>query len=578
MNAVIYAAKSTVDKHRSIDDDHRSQLTDCQGMAERESWNVLGEPFTEEAVSAYHGNRGPQLAAAIRLAVANAPCILVAQDSDRFARGAGDKPGAARHLAELWFELARQDVELWTVRSRKLDLLRAAIEGDRAHDETARKAQAVAAGIERVKAKGKPWGGVSCGYKIERTVVDDEVIAKRVVDSKGREICDVIWSMIESGHEWQPIAEALNRRGWRTKRGNLWTPPVVRDLAKNPIYVGEKGHPPLIERERWERIQELIGGSTPVSRQRQKGGRPLAHASLFLLRGLSFCRECGEPIHIRSDKSGYYTCRARKRGTGMCTARPIPRAVADEHVLAHLDQFIDDVEDWLTEKASERSADLHRREAAVERERAKLAGLIGLRAKLWSEYERLVAEGDRLARYGLEAVERKDQEIDGQRARIADAGAMASEWRALPHLDAALDYYNSVVEAIRGKVRGAASVPELNAQLSTVLAGVWLSYDGSQLIADARLRPRHLTEDELADLEEMLSNPALSEDDAAHLEEILADPEGTTLTPVVHVARPGEPMPETIERTKERLSRRKAEENPVEKLDTQLRSSRCSGA
>jgi site-specific DNA recombinase len=90
---VIYAAKSTEDKHGSIG----TQLEDCRELAAHEGWEVVGE-YQDEAFSAYHGNRGPGLAAAIQKAVEHAPSVLVAQDADRFARGAGDAPGAARHL------------------------------------------------------------------------------------------------------------------------------------------------------------------------------------------------------------------------------------------------------------------------------------------------------------------------------------------------------------------------------------------------------------------------------------------------------------------------------------------------
>ena len=68
---VIYAAKSTEDKHGSIG----TQLEDCRTMAEREGWTVIGE-FTDEAFSAYSGNRGPGLAQARQMAAEHAPAVL----------------------------------------------------------------------------------------------------------------------------------------------------------------------------------------------------------------------------------------------------------------------------------------------------------------------------------------------------------------------------------------------------------------------------------------------------------------------------------------------------------------------
>src|SRR5215204_4322023 len=138
--AVLYAAKSTEDVHGSIP----TQLRDARTFAEAQGFEVVdGGELSDEAFSAYSGNRGPGLERAKELAAKTAAehgrCVLVVQDADRFARGAGDAPGAADHLGEVYFAMKRQGVELWTVRSGRLDLLRAAIEGERANDESARK-------------------------------------------------------------------------------------------------------------------------------------------------------------------------------------------------------------------------------------------------------------------------------------------------------------------------------------------------------------------------------------------------------------------------------------------------------
>ena len=68
-------------------------------MAEREGWEVAGE-YADEAVSAWRGDRGPELASALEHAAREAPAVLIVQHSDRLARGDGRQ---ARHLAELYF-------------------------------------------------------------------------------------------------------------------------------------------------------------------------------------------------------------------------------------------------------------------------------------------------------------------------------------------------------------------------------------------------------------------------------------------------------------------------------------------
>lgn len=480
---VIYAAKSTEDKHGSI----QTQLEDCRTVAAREGWDTSPEcEFFDEAKSAYHGNRGQGLADAKELAVAlaaeHSTCILLAQESDRFARGAGDGPDAADHLAELFFSLRRQGVVLWSVRSGKLDLLRSALEGERAHDETERKAEGVKKGITRLKARGKPFGGVPCGYKVERTIVNDEVRSERVIDPVSATTVETIFSSIEAGQSWGPIARALNERGSRTMRGNPWTAPVVRDLARNSIYVGEHGYPALIDRDRWDRIQTLITPTTPVAYQRRKGGRPVNDG--FLLHGMAFCLSCGQPVYVRSDRGGYYTCRAKRRGTGLCDSRSIPARLADERVLLHLSTFVGSVEDWITERVHERRGEHVIRSQALIGEKSKLARLDAQRAERMTELTNIG-----ISAIGLEVIAQIDQQRERQAQAITDTEALLSEWTGAPDVNAALDYYTELVQAIQNRINGAASVAAVNAALSTIVAGIWLGYDGHRLDASFALRP-----------------------------------------------------------------------------------------
>src|SRR4051812_11446613 len=100
MKCIIYAAKSTTDTRGSID----TQLADSRVLAEREGWGVVSE-YSEDAHSAYKNNRGDELAKALaeceRIASEEGECALVAQHSDRLARGDGR---VAKHLVEyaLW--------------------------------------------------------------------------------------------------------------------------------------------------------------------------------------------------------------------------------------------------------------------------------------------------------------------------------------------------------------------------------------------------------------------------------------------------------------------------------------------
>lgn len=85
---VIYAAKSTEDRHGSIPD----QIAECRRFA-AERWTIAAT-YQDEGFSAYTGNRGPELgqtkADVSRLAKDHGEAILLVWHSDRLARGAGD--------------------------------------------------------------------------------------------------------------------------------------------------------------------------------------------------------------------------------------------------------------------------------------------------------------------------------------------------------------------------------------------------------------------------------------------------------------------------------------------------------
>lgn len=151
--AVIYAAKSTEDKHGSIPD----QLADARKLAAVRGFVAAeSDEFTDEAASAYHGDRGPGLAAAMEraeeLAARHGSCALIVQHSDRLARGDAKE---ARHLIEVVLWAIKANVELLSVQDPEilaggdLALLLGAIGGMRNHQDSKRKGLAVKGGIRR---------------------------------------------------------------------------------------------------------------------------------------------------------------------------------------------------------------------------------------------------------------------------------------------------------------------------------------------------------------------------------------------------------------------------------------------
>jgi DNA invertase Pin-like site-specific DNA recombinase len=396
--AVIYAAKSTDDPHESIP----GQLKDCRNLADDKGLKVVGE-FKDKAKSAYSGDRGDDLTAALAkcegLVVEHGSCSLIVQHSDRLARGDAK---TAKHLVEytLWglktgvTILSKQDQEMFP--EGDYGLLMGAIGGMRNHQDSKRKAVSTRDGLQRRKERGKPIGAVPLGHRVEKTVVDGQVVTKRVIDPTTNPIIETAYDRIQSGATPGTVARELNAAGRTTKASKQFTAQIVRALIRVPAYKGDGGYQPIIDPDRWQRVNDQLKRMDPAAIQRWKGGRP-THSD-FLLRGFLFCT-CGQSMYSvhRKGQRGYM-CSAVSESRGTCDSRFIPAVLIERHVLDHLSWFVGSVEDWLQGKVAERDVEQQARQVEVNRQRAALAALDRTREKLLAEYDRMVESGDQLAR------------------------------------------------------------------------------------------------------------------------------------------------------------------------------------
>jgi DNA invertase Pin-like site-specific DNA recombinase len=485
-HAVIYAAKSTEDKHGSIP----RQLADGRALAK--GLTVAAE-FSDEAASAYKGNRGPGLARAMgeaeRLVREHGACALIVQHSDRLARGDGER---AQHLVEYVLWARKAGVTLRSVQDPQtfdgMGLVYAALMGDRNHEDSARKGKSVSDGLKGRKERGDPIGPIPLGFTWQAVVGSKRGETERVVDLATKPTIERIWALLETGASYGDTARALNAEGFRTKRGKPWVARTVSDTVANTAYKGEKGYPALIEPERFDRLHAMLASQDPVRQQKRRGGRKPADVS-YVLRGVAFCRSCGASMFTRRQAIGRaYVCRNRRQGTGLCSAPPVPAGLVESHVLRHLDVFVGSVEGWMGEQVEQRTVEHRAREAALNEERKALAALDRERELHVAEFRRQVAEGRSTAYIASEEVERIDRERDAQQQAITEAEAIIAEWSGPPDVDAALDYYGEIVDLVRGRIARAEGAEALNRALAQVLTGLWIGLDGDELHADFELR------------------------------------------------------------------------------------------
>lgn len=468
--AVVYAAKSTEDTHGSIG----TQLADCRSAAEREGRTVVAE-HSDEAASAYKGNRGSGLTAAKDAAIATGAELWV-QHSDRLARGDGI---TADHLAEIWFALRRHGVRLRSVQddANLEDAIRVVLIGERNHEDSKRKSAATRAGLQRRKDRGQAVGALPEGYCAEATIVDGRAVTRRVIDAQRAPIVHRILDAVEAGHTFGDVARALNADGLRTRRGKQWSSRAVRKIVLNEDYTGVEGYPPMIERDRWERIQAARTRADPVAIQARMGGRRASDQ--FLLRGVAFCADCGEPLYTRNYAWGRaYLCAAVREARGTCDAPKIPAEPIERAVLEHLSGFLGDVRAWIATRAAEADVERQRFAETIDGQRAELRRLQVRAQRAHDQHERLLDAGDDVADGALRAALRMDDDAEDLRTTLQHAERRLEDWQA-PRVDAALDFYTELRDGIAGRIDGAKTIADTNAALRSVLESIRLwSVDG----------------------------------------------------------------------------------------------------
>ncbi|MQA74179.1 MAG: hypothetical protein GEU88_07555 [Solirubrobacterales bacterium] len=458
MKAIIYAAKSTADQRGSIP----AQLRDGRQLAEREGWTVMGE-YHDEAASAWSGDRGPGLSAAMEHAE-RIGASLVVQHSDRLARGDGR---SARHLGEIYFWAIKHGVVLRSVQddSTFTNPLLAFAMGERNAEDSRRKSLAVKAGKARRAALGLALGGPRpYGYRWEN---GDLVIVREEA-----EIVRRIYAETLQGRSQLAIARDLNREGIHTAQGRRWQHRAVATVLSNAIYRGQVTHQgqtfqgrhkAIVDDESWAKVSDL----RDARRRTHKRGRGPAGSHLFR-KGMLRCAECGEAMLPRTDRGTVetYRCFGRYLDPESCSMLPVRRELVDDAVFRYFARVGLDVEatrsalaDARDRKLSEIRALRDGAERDVRTSQERLARVRrdytdgAIAAADWAEFRRELEPELAAAEAKLGQIERQHDDVS-RWAEVADAEE--ETYRQLAEIRA----------AIAGEVQGANGVEAVRAVLA----------------------------------------------------------------------------------------------------------------
>lgn len=445
--AVLYNAKSDEDKKGSIG----TQLQDGRRHAAGAGLTVAGE-FSEDDKTAWKGNRGPKLIAAMdlceRLADEHGSCTLIVQHSDRLARGDGKR---AKHLLHYMLWAVEHDVALVSVQDPQAltSFVMGAVAGDQNEAASSRKSASVRDGHER-RARDHglhPGGPRPYAYEYQR-YMDGRVIpdtALQVVRVEAALFVEHIWTPARQGASSRDICQQLNALGIPSSTGRRWHPSAIIKVLANPLYAGKHrrvrdgaifdgAHDAIVDWDEWQEFQRTRrgsnGGGGPA-----KGGRKPNWPALFTNRHLR-CGSCGHAMGPRSrpnrasPDSAVYVCAHRAALISNCDQRPVDLPAVEQAAIRALLGVTGSAAAEGRAQTRERRADVELTEAQLDdahrlllqnrtrRERVETDYLDGsLPADLYQRAnERLTSEGAAAAAQ-VEQLERRAAEL---RERVAD--------------------------------------------------------------------------------------------------------------------------------------------------------------
>ena len=181
-------------------------------------------------------------------------------------------------------------------------------------------------------------------------------------------IVKYIFESYSKGHGYRKIANALNHKGYVTKKGNPFSISAVTYILSNPFYIGKiqfakykdwndkrrKGlndkpviaegkHTPIISQDLWDKVQ---------ARKKQVSKKPQVHGKgTNLLTGIIVCEKCGAAYAASNTtntlKDGtkkrirYYSCsNFRNKGSKVCSANSVRADVIEKYVMDQILEIV----------------------------------------------------------------------------------------------------------------------------------------------------------------------------------------------------------------------------------------------
>lgn len=437
MKVALYARVSS-EKQAENDLSISAQLKALRKHAEKNGWTIYKE-YIDEAESALSANR-PAFQEMIATAKKKNPpfeTILIWKFS-RFARNREDSIIYKSLLRKHGVSVISMNEQVDDSPAGKL--LEGIIE---VIDEfySLNLAEDTIRGLRENANRGFQNGSIPVGYKAKKVLDGHNERTKLEPCETFAPIIQRIFDLCTRGNGIKEIANILNREGLKTNKGKPWSNSTVQYILKNEAYTGTLvygkkqksklrtngkhkpiripgNHPPLVDKETFLHVQELMAKRSP------KVAHPQTLISDYLLSGLMVCGKCGLKMigsRAKSGKHAYYACHNYiKRGKTVCNAKLINKDKIEKLIIERLkthiltEENLMELMNMVLDEMNASKKDLQTQLATIDKQLEAFRGKLG---KLYNSLETGKLDVDDLAprikelKTQIDTLEQKRNEI-----------------------------------------------------------------------------------------------------------------------------------------------------------------------
>ena len=294
------------------------QLEKLKAFCISQNWTV-NDIYSDRGISAKNLNR-PELQRMLKdIEAGEVNCVLVYK-LDRLTRSVFDLYKLLEGFEEnnCKFRSATEVYDTTTAVGRMFITLVTSF----AQFERENMGERISFGLEEKARQGKiPLNFSPIGYDLNKEE------SKLYINKKEAKIVRTLFEKYKEGLGSNRLCQYLNNRNLLTKKGNYWSNDTIFKVLKSPIHKGsfnwngilyEDTHDPIVSKDLWNKVQELIKERKMPSRSGKAISSPYLFSSVIL------CDDCGNALtgnytaYKRADgvniRINFYRCRHRLEG------------------------------------------------------------------------------------------------------------------------------------------------------------------------------------------------------------------------------------------------------------------------